>query len=109
VFLWIGKVYLDFEFIEHCIHKQSKLVVASDFCDVESGFVVDLKNIFDSFSVVGHCLLVDELSSLVVYVLGDGCQESESVDLDSINAEDHLVLLCEKFLWDVDVVIDNGS
>jgi hypothetical protein len=75
MFLQIGKVHLDVEYVEHCICKQLKLVVTLDFHDVESGFVVNLKNMFDDFSVVGHCLFVDEWSSLVVNVLRDGCQE----------------------------------
>jgi hypothetical protein len=102
MFLWLCKVHLDSKFIEQCICKWSKLVVALDFHYIESksSLVVDLKDIPEGFSVVGHCLLVYELSSSVEYILGDGCQEGESVDLDSVNAENNLVLLCEEFLWD---------
>jgi hypothetical protein len=65
---------------------------------MESSLIIDLKNIPEGFSVVGHYLLVYELSSSVVYILGYGCQEGESVNLDSIDAENNFVLLCEEFL-----------
>jgi hypothetical protein len=47
MFLWIGKVHIDVESVEHGIREWSKLVVASDYHDMECGFVVDLKNLFD--------------------------------------------------------------
>jgi hypothetical protein len=69
VFLRICKVHLDSKFSEQCILEWSKLVIALDFHYMESGFVVDLKNLFESFSVVGHCLLVYELCSSVEFFL----------------------------------------
>jgi hypothetical protein len=93
MFLWIPKVYFDSKFVEHIIHKGSKLLVALDFYYMESGFVVNLKNIPEGFSVDDHCFLINELSSMVKYVFGDGCQNSESIDLDAINAEGNLVVL----------------
>ena len=107
MFLGVGKVEMNLELSCQSIQQRFELIVTVDGSDLKASKGIDPENLEQSIIVCLRCLVGHPLSCPVIEIVGDGCQEVQAIDLHTIHGQGHFLLSCDKFSWNLNLIINN--
>jgi len=91
------------------IHEWLKLSFGIDGLDAETGKVVHSENVVENIPVNLACLMLGSTASSIIEAARKCTKERNATYLDDADTQYDVLLLCDQFSWDFDLVIDDWS